>query len=202
MKLVGLVGGIGSGKSTVAAAFRRLGAGVLDADRLGHEVLRLPNVRAAIGGRWGQEVLAPDGEIDRKALANIVFAPPPTGPCELAVLEKLTHPEIRRHLLAEIEKMSAEGIQIAILDAPVLLKAGWKGFCDSIVYVDAPLGLRQARAQSRGWTIDEFTRREASQESVEEKRELANFVVDNSRDFKYISAQVERLWQLLLSHSG
>jgi dephospho-CoA kinase len=202
MQLIGLVGGIGSGKSTVAGIFGRLGAGILDADKVGHEVLRMPSVRAAIGGRWGQEVLASDGEIDRQALAKIVFAPPPSGPVELAELERITHPEIRRRLKAEIEKMAATGIRVAILDAPVLLKAGWKGFCDAIVMVDAPLALRQTRAAARGWTAEEFARREASQESIDEKRQAANFVVDNSRDFEYISAQVERLWQTLFNPSG
>jgi dephospho-CoA kinase len=202
MKLIGLVGGIGSGKSTVAGIFRRLGAGVLDADKVGHEVLRLPAVRAAIGGRWGQAVIGSDGEIDRKSLAKIVFAPPPNGPKELAELERITHPEIRQRLLAEIEKMAGDGLQVAILDAPVLLKAGWQGFCDAIVLVDAPLSQRQARVADRGWTAEELTRREASQESIDEKRQLANFVVDNSRDFEYISAQVERLWQSLLNPPG
>src|SRR5262245_40039116 len=103
MKIVGLLGGIGSGKSTVAEMFRQLGAAVLDADKTGHEVLRQPAIRAAIGGRWGQAVIGPDGEIDRKALAKIVFAPPPEGPRELAELERITHPEIRNRLKTKVE---------------------------------------------------------------------------------------------------
>lgn len=201
MKIVGIVGGIGSGKSTVAEMFRQRGAAVLDADKTGHEVLRLPAVRAAIGGRWGQAVIGADGEIDRKALASIVFAPPPKGPPELAELERLTHPEIRRRLTAEVEKLSGAGVEVAILDAPVLLKAGWKDFCDALIFVDSPVSQRQARAVARGWSADEFARREASQEPIEEKRELADFVVDNSRDFGYISSQVERIWHSLLTAS-
>jgi dephospho-CoA kinase len=202
MKIIGLLGGIGSGKSTVAEIFRRLGAAVLDADKAGHEVLRIPAIRAAVGGRWGQEAIGPDGEIDRKALAKIVFAPPPDGPRELTELERITHPEIRRRLRAEIEELASRGTQVVILDAPVLLKAGWNTVCDTLVFVDSPLEQRQARAAARGWSAEEFTRREASQEPVEEKRRLANFVVDNSGDFGYIGSQVERLWQVLSNPSG
>lgn len=202
MKIIGLLGGIGSGKSTVAEMFRRLGAAVLDADKAGHEVLRTPAIRAAVGGRWGQEVIGPDGEVDRKALARIVFAPPPDGPPELAELERITHPEIRRRLRAEIDELASRGTQIVILDAPVLLKAGWNAFCDAIVFVDAPLEERQARTAARGWSAEEFARREASQEPVEEKRRLAKFVVDNAGDFGYIGSQVERLWQVLSNPSG
>ncbi len=201
MKLIGLLGGIGSGKSTVAEIFRQLGAGILDADKVGHQVLRLPAVRAAIGGRWGQDVIGKDGEVDRKALAKIVFGSHPQSLRELEELERITHPEIRKQLKVQINEMAKQGVQIAILDAPVLLKAGWNNFCDALIFVDAPLEQRQARATARGWTIEEFARREACQESTEEKRRLANFVVDNSQDFRYISSQVERLWQSL-SHSG
>ncbi len=199
MKILGLLGGVASGKSTVAELFRQLGAGVLDADRAGHEVLRLPAVRAAIGGRWGKDVIGPDGEVDRQALAEIVFAPPPSGPRELTELERITHPEIRERLKAEAEQMAREGRRLVVLDAPVMLKAGWDQFCDSLAFVDSPLDQRLARALKRGWNAQEFERREASQEPVDEKRRCANFVLDNSRDVSYIQSQVERCWQTLLS---
>ena len=199
MKLIGLLGGVASGKSMVADMFRRLGAEVLDADRVGHEVLRMPAVRAAVGGRWGKDVIGHDGEVNRPALAKIVFAPPPDGPRELAELERITHPEIRRRLQAEVEELSRRGAKMAILDAPVMLKAGWNQLCDALVFVDAPACQRQVRAMSRGWTAAEFARREAAQEAVEEKRRHADFVLDNSQDVSYIQAQVERCWQRLLT---
>jgi dephospho-CoA kinase len=198
MKILGLLGGIASGKSTVAETFRELGAGVLDADRAGHEVLRIPAIRAAVGGRWGNEILAPDGEIDRKALAKIVFAPPPDGPRELAELERITHPEIRKRLTAQAEQLSNQGVKVAILDAPVMLKSGWNSFCTAIAFVDCPEKERRARAMARGWTAEEFERREAAQEPIEVKRPHANFVLDNSGDVSYIRSQVERCWQSLL----
>ncbi|HZZ27003.1 MAG TPA: dephospho-CoA kinase, partial [Pirellulales bacterium] len=161
MKILGLLGGVASGKSTVADLFRQRGAAVLDADRAGHEVLRQPAVRAAIGGRWGAEVIGPDGEVDRKALARIVFAPPPAGPLELAELERLTHPEIRRRLKAEALQLAKQGLPLVILDAPVMLKAQWNTLCDALAFVDCPREQRLARALKRGWSAEEFERREA-----------------------------------------
>jgi dephospho-CoA kinase len=199
MKLIGLLGGVASGKSMVADMYRQLGAEVLDADRVGHEVLRMPAVRAAVGGRWGKDVIGPDGEVNRPALAKIVFAPPPDGPRELAELERITHPEIRRRLQAEVAELGRHGVEVTILDAPVMLKAGWSQLCDALVFVDAPADQRQARAMARGWTAAELARREAAQEPVEEKRRLADFVLDNSQDVSYIQAQVERCWQRLLT---
>ena len=180
MKLIGLLGGVASGKSTVADLFRQRGAAVLDADAAGHEVLKLPAVRAAIGGRWGQAVIRPDGEIDRHSLAQIVFAPPPDGPRQLAELERITHPEIRKRLLTQANELARNGTKMAVLDAPVMLKAGWDKMCDALVFVDCPRDQRLARATKRGWSEAEFNRREAAQESCDQKRRLANFVLDNS----------------------
>jgi dephospho-CoA kinase len=197
MKLLGLIGGVASGKSTVAELFRQQGAVVLDADRVGHEVLRLPAVRAVIGGRWGNGVIGPDGEINRKALGRIVFAPSPDGPRQLAELERITHPEIRKRLAAEIEQLAKSQTRLAILDAPVMLKSGWDRLCDAIAFIDVPRELRLARALARGWTAEDFARREAAQEPVDEKRSRANIVLDNSRDLGYIQSQVQRCWQTL-----
>jgi dephospho-CoA kinase len=198
MKIIGLIGGVGSGKSTVAEIFRGLGAGVLDADRVGHEVLRLPAVRAAVGGRWGNEVIGPDGEIDRKALAQIVFSPGPAGTRELAELERITHPEIRSRLKIDAEEIGRRGVPVVILDAPVMLKAGWDAISDAIVFIDAPTDARQKRVAGRNWSPDELARREAAQESIEAKRRIADFVLDNSGDISYIQSQVERLWRSLV----
>jgi len=202
MKIIGLVGGVASGKSMVADMFRQLGASVLDADRIGHEVLRLPAVRAAIGGRWGKQVIGADGEVDRRQLAQIVFAPPPEGPLELAELERITHPEIRKRLKSRCKEMAHNGTKVAVLDAPVLLKAGWDSLCDAIVFVDAPGDQRRLRAAARGWNSEEFARREAAQESVEDKRLRANIVLDNSQDVSYIQSQVQRCWQAILKPGG
>jgi dephospho-CoA kinase len=198
MQIIGLIGGVASGKSFVAEQFRQLGAAVLDADRVGHEVLRLPAVKVAVGRHFGSQVFDATGEIDRKALGRIVFGPPPEGPRQLAALERITHPEIRRRLIEEVGQLASAGVPLAVLDAPVLLKAGWDQACDELVFVECDEALRRARAIERGWTPEEFTAREAAQETVAEKRERADYILENSAEMEYTKAQVERLWHCLV----
>jgi dephospho-CoA kinase len=202
MRVLGLLGGIASGKSIVAKKLQELGAVVLDADRAGHDVLRLPHVKDAARKRFGASIFHTTGndagEIDRKKLAAIVFAHTDEGRGELAFLEKLTHPEIGRRLQDQLDELAQQGVQVAVLDAPVMLKAGWDGFCDQIWFIDAPLDTRLERAKSRGWTAAEFRARELAQEPVERKRELADLVLDNSRDLEYTHRQIERFWPSLI----
>ena len=133
MRIIGVIGGVASGKSTVARLFERLGAGVLDADRAGHEALRLTQVEAAAKKRWGNEIFGPDGRIDRAKLARRVFAPGTAGHKERLYLEQLTHPEIARLLHRQADEMAAAGtagaasiagIPIARAQAPIKLSLG------------------------------------------------------------------------------
>ncbi len=146
MRIIGITGGVAGGKSTVARLLEKLGAGVLDADRAGHEALRLPQVEAAARRRWGERVFGPDGRIDRSNVARIVFAEGPEGRKERLFLEQLTHPEIAALLRRQAEDMAAAGTTVAVLDAPLLLEAGWDDVCEKIVFVDAPREVRSARA--------------------------------------------------------
>ncbi len=198
MKVIGLLGGVASGKSLVAEQFRRLGAAVLDADRIGHEVLLLPEVRDAIRKHFGDKVFGANGEVDRKSLGRRVFAPPPAGPRELALLEQLTHPEIRRRLRDQVEQLARDGVSAGVLDAPVMLKAGWDKLCAVVIYIDASDETRLKRAMSRGWTAEEFAAREVAQDSLDLKKQRADFVVDNSASEEYTQQQVERLWRSLI----
>jgi dephospho-CoA kinase len=197
--IIGLLGGIASGKSLVADCLEELGAGVLDADRMGHEVLRLPEVRKAVGMRWGDAVFDAAGEVDRKALAKIVFDPSPTGRDSLQYLEQLTHPKIGQLLRQEAEALAASGRHKAlVLDAPVMLEAGWHTLCDQILFVDAPREVRLGRARARGWSEADFTAREAAQESLDVKRQHADAIIDNSGSTESTRAQVTRLWHSLI----
>jgi dephospho-CoA kinase len=198
MITLGLVGGVASGKTTVARHLQQLGAAVIEADKLGHEVLRMPAIRVAVGQRFGSEVIDSDGQVDRRKLAEIVFAPPPAGPAALEQLERLTHPEIGRLAEAELDRLRAAGGPMVVLDAPVLLEAGWDRLCDRIAFVDAPLEVRRGRAAARGWSEAEFAARERAQKSLAEKRRRADFVLDNSGTNEYTQQQVERLWHALV----
>jgi dephospho-CoA kinase len=193
--VIGLLGGVGCGKSFVAQRMQARGAVVLDADRAGHAVLRDSAVIAAARARWGDGIFDADGQINRRDLAQIVFAPTPQGTAELAFLEALTHPRISQRLEAEINQLaSGDPPPAIILDAPVLLKAGWNKFCDKLVFVDAPLEVRQQRVQSRGWSTDELARREAAQEPLEVKRSLCDVVVQNGGAAEQTEAEIERIW--------
>lgn len=198
MRIIGLLGGVASGKSAVAEELRQLGATVLDADRAGHEVLLDPEVRAAARVRWGDSIFDRQGQIIRPELAAIVFGQSPAAKDELASLESLTHPRIRQRLLEQLEKLRGEQCPIAILDAPVMLKAGWDRLCDEIVFVDAPAEVRRARARQRGWTDEQFAAREAAQEPLDVKRQHATRIVDNSGDRDELRQQIGQLWEQLL----
>lgn len=199
LRIVGLLGGIASGKSFVADALVRRGARLLDADKAGHEVLREPEIEAAARRRWGDSIFGVDGHIHRPALGRIVFAPPPRGPLELAYLESLTHPRIGMRLRDQLSQLAQDGVtRLVVLDAPVMLKAGWNRLCTALVYVDAPVEVRRDRALRRGWTAEEFVRREGAQEPLEFKRKLADFVLDNSGPPTDLEAQIDRIWPQLL----
>jgi dephospho-CoA kinase len=202
MKVVGLLGGVASGKSLVAEQLCQLGAGLLDGDRAGHEVLRLPEVVQSICQRWGEAVFGPDGQVDRQALGRIVFNPSAEGRRELEHLEELTHPRISERLRQQAADLAGEGRAVTVLDAPVMLKAGWDSFCDHIVFVEAPREIRQARALARGWRQEDFAARESAQEPLAVKRDRADLIVDNSGSREHTQAQVEHLWRELTAPSA
>ena len=195
MIVIGILGGVASGKSAVSDRLRTLGAVVLDADRLGHEVLREPEVKEVLRRRWGETVFDAAGEVDRRKVAEIVFAATPQGEEELAFLEQLTHPRIGQRLRTQLEELNLAGARAAVLDAPVMLKAGWDRMCDCILFVDTPRQVRLARARQRGWTEAGFAAREAAQEPVEMKRSRAGTIIDNSSSWDHLYEQVDRFWR-------
>ncbi len=197
MKILGLLGGVASGKSLVARQLAALGAVVLDADRAGHEVLRTPEVESASLQRWGSSVFGPDGHIDRSHLAKIVFAPLPEGPKERKFLEELTHPAIGSQLLAQAATHEAN-TPLVVLDAPLIIEARWDKLCSRLAFIDVPREVRLARALKRGWSEVEFAAREAAQESLDSKRSRADVIIDNSASAEHTQAQVARLWQSLV----
>jgi len=197
VKLIGIVGGIASGKSFVARCLEELGAGRLDADGAGHAVLRDLDVKALARARWGDEVFAPSGEIDRSALGKRVFGSSPTAAEDLAYLEQLTHPRIADRLREQGEAFVAAGRKVLVLDAPVLLKAGWNRFCTHLLYVDSSLQRRRERAAERRWQAGELEAREALQEPLDLKRKLADLYVDNTGSAEETRTNLARLWSEL-----
>ena len=202
--LVGIVGGIGSGKSAVANQFRRLGAEVLDGDRLGHEVLADPAVRDLLRTRWGDQILEPTDptHINRGEVAKIVFGASEEAEMELRYLESVTHPRIRtliRSRLAQWEQQHAGGQApvVVIFDAPLLLEAGWDELCQYILYVDVSRETQLERLSSRHWSPNQLAAREARQLPLAEKRARAAWVIDNSGSPEELATQIAPIWHIL-----
>jgi dephospho-CoA kinase len=199
MLILGLVGGVASGKSFVAECFRALGAAVLDGDKTGHAVLREPAIIDAIRQRWGDGVLDPDGHVNRSAVAKIVFAP--GNKAEKAFLEQLTHPRIEARLQRQMEQLrtSSDPPQAVVIDAALLFEGGWDKLCDKVIFVDAPRDLRLERAVARGWSAEQFAAREASQLPLDEKRNRSHIVIRNARTRENVREVVRLTWEELLT---
>ena len=189
--VLGLIGAIGAGKSTAARSLAALGGAVVDCDELGHRALRGAGVVRQLTGRWGTAILNRENAVDRRAVAGIVFA----DPGERAYLESVVFPEIRA--LAVARMAAAEGDRATafhVLDAAVLLEAGWHDACNKILYVDAANNLRLARLLARsGWTAAEVRAREAAQWPAERKRARADAVVTNDGTPAELSTTLARL---------
>lgn len=190
--VIGLCGGIASGKSTVAQFFFRLGAKIVDADRIGHEVLRSESVKSQILQIWGEKVFN-DGEVDRKALAKIVFDDADSR--QLAQLEAVTHPSIRQRIEVEIRDAIKQKELAIVLDVPLLFEADWDKVCDKIVFVDTNDEIRKQRAMSRGWSEESWRLREQKQLSVAQKKERSSDIVDASTSKEAIFQQLKSLWK-------
>ncbi|MEM8679538.1 MAG: dephospho-CoA kinase [Planctomycetota bacterium] len=196
---IGLLGGVASGKSAVAECFTRLGCVVLDGDQFGHRVLEQVAVQEAAVARWGPQVMN-EGVIDRKQIALRVFGQEDANAAELQFWESITHPRIGALLAEEIARLrAAGGCGGIVLDAAVMMKAGWEKECDFLVFVDAPASLRLSRALQRGWKAEQFAARESSQISLAEKRAVSDFVIDNSGDLEQTYDQVVKVWHNLSS---
>lgn len=198
MLVLGIVGGIASGKSLVSRELERLGAEVIDADRLGHQVLLDPAVEALARERWGAAVFDAQGRLDRRLVAQQVFAPGQEGERERQFWEQVTHPRISARMRDRISELAALGdTDVVVLDAALLLEAGWHEYCDQILFIDTPIEQRLERAKSRNWTAADFAAREAAQIGLEEKRAQAQVVIDNAGSAEKTLAQVQRFWKTL-----
>jgi dephospho-CoA kinase len=183
--VIGLIGGIGSGKSTVAKMLEKEGAEVLEADRVAHAVLDLPAVRRRLVSRWGKGIVL-DGRVSRGALAKAAFR----SPASIRQLNTIVHPEVRKAILRAIARCRRA---VFVVDAPLLLEAGAGGLCDRIVFVHAPAAVRWARVARRGWTRGELRKRERFQWGMSRKRKNADVIVDNSGSRAAAARQVRAL---------
>ncbi len=180
--MIGLVGGIGAGKSAAAARFADLGAFVIDADKVGHALLDQRPIRERLVQRFGPAILATEeGEdeprVDRRILGSIVFKDPEA----LKALEAILHPQMRRTFEKAIDRAARKNqAKAVVIDAALLYEAGWHGLCDFVMFVDAPLEARIARvAATRGWNEAMLREREQAQWPLAKKKDRADLVLAN-----------------------
>ena len=194
--IIGLAGGIGSGKSAVAGVFASLGAAVIDSDRLNHQQLGEPDVVAQLRAWWGPGVCDESGRVDRRAISAIVFEDPEA----LAALEGLVYPRIARRRDELIARYRAEsGVRAVVLDTPKLFEAGLDRICDAVVFVDAPRAMRLERVvQSRGWGEGELARREKLLDPLDKKRAKADYTVVNDSDIDALRPSIERILSTII----
>jgi dephospho-CoA kinase len=190
LHLVGLTGGIGSGKSTVGRMVRELGVPVLDADRIAREVVAPGQpAHAAIAAAW-PHVLAPDGRIDRKQLAALVFSDPGAR----TRLEAITHPRIREQAMREAAALERQGHRLAFYEAALLVEAGRRDDLDRLVVVTADEDQQIARVMARDHSSrEEALARLRAQLPLSEKRKQATDLIDNGGDLAATQHQVEAL---------
>lgn len=200
-KVIGILGGVASGKSVVSSLLVKAGAEIFDADRAGHEALRDPAVKKVLRETFGPEILTPEGEIDRKALGGLVFGPAEDAPENRQKLNAIAHPYITARWREFLEDAVRRGAGLVVLDAPLLLEAGLDAECDEILFVDTPAARRLDFAAARGWTPQQWSAREQSQVPLEEKRDAATWILDNSRDLAFLEAQVASFLEYIETES-
>ena len=193
MFVIGLTGGIGSGKSTVSDMLRAKGAAVVYADLLGHEVYRPGTaVWDEVVAAFGREVLAADGEVDRRKLGSIVFADPEAR----RRLDAITHPPMRRLMAERLDELRRQGARVAVLEAALLIEAGWVDLTDEVWLTLAPPAVAAQRLMARyGLSREEAEARIASQLSNAERLERANVVIDTDCSLPEVARRVDELWE-------
>jgi dephospho-CoA kinase len=195
--VIGILGGIASGKSTVAGEFARLSCKVIDADGIARELLKRKVVRNKVAGVFGKAALNAEGEIDREKLGNIVFS----DADRLAVLNHIIHPLVLARVDRLIERYRRQRQAKAIvLDMPLLVEVGWHKRCDWLIFVDCSRRLRAARAKKMGiFNEEQLKMRENFQIPLDRKRRLADNVIDNNSGASQLARQVAEIFSYMAS---
>jgi dephospho-CoA kinase len=186
--VLGITGGIGAGKSTVARFFKYLGADLIDADKIAHKIIREDSVKKKLVKLWGEKILTKRRMIDRKKLACMAFE----GKNSIKLLNSVLHPMI----LKKMKKMIKDSKRrIVVLDAPLLFEAKSQDLCDVFVFVDAPLKERIKRLKKiKRWDKKELLRRERFQIDINQKKKRADYIINNTSSTSSTFARVRRIY--------
>ena len=195
MKVIGLTGGIGSGKSTVSQFLAELGAVILNADEVGHEAFKPDTeIWREVVATFGRQIVTPNGNIDRKKLGNIVFG----NHESLSRLNQIMHPRMYALAKAQLEEYRQQGTRVVVLEAPLLLEAGWTSLVDEVWVTTAPEATVLKRLQERtGLSQAESLTRIRSQLSSEERVRRADVVINTECALDELKSKVKELWQRL-----
>jgi dephospho-CoA kinase len=195
--VIGILGGIGSGKSTIAAEFAKLGCKVIDADRIAHELLDESSVREKVIGLFGQAVLDSSGKIDRVKLAKAAFADVQM----LESLNRIIHPQVLKRTQELIEKFESQNqVKAIVLDMPLLVEVGWHKRCDKLIFVNCEKKLRLQRAKKMGFDKNQVKIRENFQISLDNKASLTDNTIQNNSDFSAIAKQVTEIFSYIVNN--
>ena len=194
MKVIGLTGGIGSGKSTVSKFLAELGAVIIDADKVGHEVLENDSEAwQQVVDAFGRHIVTPDGEVDRKKLGRIVFKSPEA----LSRLNRIMHPRIYDAVKTQLEQYRKQGASVVVVEAPLLIEAGWTSLVDEVWVTIAPRATILKRLEQMGLSYTKAMSRIRSQLPAKERVRQANVVINTDCSLEELKAKVVKLWQRL-----
>jgi len=195
MMVIGVCGVPAGGKSAVAAILNGLGAVWINADRIAHEVLAVPEVTDRIVMRFGSAIVDADGQIDRPRLGQIVFGDDEVARASLRYLESIVHPQTGKLIHRQIADAIDANAPVVVLDIPLLFESGWDIWCDEVWFIDTADETVLASANQRGWTAETLERRKARQLPVDQKRRLSSHIIKNHGTLEQLRWAIESWWQ-------
>jgi dephospho-CoA kinase len=198
--IIGILGGMCSGKSTVAGEFGKLGCKVIDADKIARELLEKKTIREQIVILFGRTVLDSEGKIDSKKLAEIVFS----DVDKLPSLNKIIHPFVLERAEELIEKYNRQNqVKAIVLDMPLLAEVGWDKRCDKLIFVDCKRELRIKRAKKKGiFDENQLKIRENFQISLDKKVAITDNTIDNNSGFSALAKQIAEIFSCIIDKWG
>lgn len=196
--VIGILGGMCSGKSTAAKEFGKLGCAVIDADELAHNLLDDKTIKAKIVHLFGKEILNPEDKIDRAELANTVFS----DPGKLSRLTGVLHPRVLTQVEELINQFNSQSeVRAIVLDMPLLMEVGWEKRCDYTIFIDCNPQKRLERAPKTGFfDADTLKIRENLQISLDKKKRIADNIVDNNSDLSGLSKQIACIFSSIMDN--
>lgn len=195
--IIGILGGIGSGKSTVASELSKLDCKVIDADKIAHNALDKKDVKQQIINLFGQEILGPSGRIDRRKLSDIVFA----DAGKLSSLNRIIHPLVLKRTEELIKRYNCQNeVKAIVLDMPLLIEVGWAKRCDKLIFVNCKRQLRVNRAKKMGLNESQIKIREKFQISLDSKADIADNIINNNSDFTALVRQATDIFSNIVNN--